>query len=171
MNYTHKDSDMWRWYLAWPSDSQEIEDLIMTQYQHEANTIFPIHAPKMRMEAEIDMIKQRHNLGAAQVIVAKHNDTNKIMAWAWIQRGHYTPYSNSEYADAKMLHIDLNLPVKTRIVLTHQILENWMLWCQLNYIPTLVSTSMREDWKTFMKIHERLGFIVRGTIAWKRIEL
>jgi len=33
----------------------------------------------------------------------------------------------------------------------------------------IFSTSIRSEQATFLKLHERLGFIVRGAIAYKRI--
>jgi hypothetical protein len=174
--YAHTDKDTWTWYLAYLNDSNEIERLIEEQYESEVDPMFisdylqTLDKPRTRMEVESAMIRQRHSLETDQVIVAKDKTTNKLLAWAWVGRGRYSHFSKKEMAEAKFAHIDLNLPLRTRIKLTYQIIHHWILWCHLHRIPILVSTSMRAEYEGFMKIHKTLGFLVRGSIAWKRID-
>ena len=79
------------------------------------------------------------------------------------------PYAHDECAEAAFAHIDLKLPLRTRITLMAQILQQWILWCQICQIPVLVSTTIREDQQGFMRLHDRLGFKRHGSFAYRRI--
>jgi hypothetical protein len=72
-------------------------------------------------------------------------------------------------AEARMAHTDLSLTGGQRIHILVQMITYWETWAQALQIPVLVSTSIREEQGAFLKLHERLGFIVRGGIAYKRI--
>ena len=73
-------------------------------------------------------------------------------------------------AEAKFAHIDLSLPVVTRVRLMAQILQQWVLWCQICGIPVLVSTTIREDQTGFLKLHDQAGFKRRGSFAYLRTD-
>ena len=73
-------------------------------------------------------------------------------------------------AEAKFAHIDLSLPVVARVRIMAQILQQWVLWCQICGIPVLVSTTIREDQSGFLKLHDQAGFKRRGSFAYLRIE-
>jgi hypothetical protein len=68
-----------------------------------------------------------------------------------------------------MAHVDLTLSGRQRIHILTQMIYYWETWAKACDIPVLVSSSIREDQSTFLKLHERLGFTVRGGIAYKRI--
>ena len=99
----------------------------------------------------------------------KIRTTKKLLAWSWVERGKYMPYSDEELAVAEFAHIDLNLSTRKRITLCSQILDIWILWCELNKIPVLCSTSIREDQQAFMHLHDQHGFSRRGSFAYRRI--
>ena len=93
-----------------------------------------------------------------------------IVAWTWLSRGAGAVYSRTPTAEAHMLHTDPTLSVRTRIQLVRSTLELWINWCEILEIPVLVSTTIRKEWRAFMRIHEQMGFEVRGSHAFKHIE-
>ena len=100
-------------------------------------------------------------------VLVAGNDT--ISAWSWLERGSFTPYSDDEMAVAEFLHIDLTLPARLRIDLIRTCLDLWRVFCVESQIPVLVSTTIRDDQQAFMRLHERAGFTVRGSVAYLRI--
>ena len=80
-------------------------------------------------------------------------------------------YAHEELAEARFIHLDLTLSARKRITLTAQILQFWQAWCYACNIPVLVSTSIRTDQGAFMRLHQELGFTVRGSLAYLRINL
>jgi hypothetical protein len=94
----------------------------------------------------------------------------KLLAYCWYDRGGYTTYSNEEISNAKFHHVDLSLPVKQRVKIINQMIDQHILWCRDWNIPIICSTSIRGEHDGFMKIHKKRGFVVSGSYAWIRTE-
>jgi hypothetical protein len=140
-----------------------------THFEREMDTIFTINDAAYKYALDISTSHQRHNLAHEQLLVCRDKKSNKLLAYSWIGRGHRTPYSNDEMAEARMAHLDLALTGVQRIHILVQMIHYWITWCEACHIPVLVSTSIREDQTTFLRLHERLGFTVRGGIAYLRV--
>jgi len=98
------------------------------------------------------------------------NEPDKLLGFCWFDRGGYTTYSNDEISNAKMHHLDLSLPAKTRIRLVNEMIDQHILWAHTWGVPVVCSTSIRADHDVFMKIHAKRGFTVNGSYAWIRTE-
>ena len=72
-------------------------------------------------------------------------------------------------AVGEFIHLDLNLTVRRRITLVAQVLEQWISWAEINQIPVLCSTSIREEQEAFMRLHDQYGFQRTGSFAYRRI--
>lgn len=166
----HTDQDPWYWRLADVRDLMDIVDMARSHFQREMVGIFNIDEPFYVSNIDQAITEQRHYLSKQQLIVARLKDSNRLVAYAWIGRGTQTPYSQDEVAEARMLHIDLTESSRTRIKISAQALAYWESWCQALQIPVMVSTSIRSDQTAFMRLHEELGFIIRGSIAYKRLQ-
>lgn len=99
-----------------------------------------------------------------------HDTVRKLLGFCWFDRGGYTTYSNEEISNAKFHHVDLGLPVRTRIRLINEMIDQHILWSYKNGVPIICSTSIRADHDGFMKIHKKRGFVVNGSYAWIRTE-
>ena len=97
-------------------------------------------------------------------------EKQRLLGFCWFDRGGYTTYSNEEISNAKFHHVDLDLPVRTRVRLINQMIDQHILWANQNAIPVVCSTSIRSDHDGFMKIHKKRGFSVNGSYAWIRTE-
>jgi hypothetical protein len=95
---------------------------------------------------------------------------SKLLAYCWFDRGGYTTYANEEISNAKFHHVDLSLPVKTRVRLINEMIDQHILWAHSWGIPVICSTSIRGEHDGFMKIHKKRGFRVNGSYAWIRTE-
>jgi hypothetical protein len=93
-----------------------------------------------------------------------------LLGYCWFDRGGYTTYSREEISNAKFHHVDLDLPVRTRVRLVNEMIDQHILWCQKWGIPIICSTSIRTEHDGFMKIHKKRGFTVNGSYAWIRTE-
>ena len=140
-----------------------------THFECEMDGIFTINDAGYKYALDMATSHQRHNLGHEQILVCRDRQTHCLLAYCWIGRGHRTPYSNDEMCEARMMHTDLNLSGPARIKIIVQAINYWITWCEACGIPVLVSTSIREDQATFLKLHEKLGFTVRGGIAYYRV--
>lgn len=167
--YLPSDTDTWTWYPAKLNDIPEMVGISQSLYQCEIENVFtPTPALLMRSLAH-GIINQNYDSMSEQMVVARDNSTKKLLGWAWLGRGGFLPYAPEEFAEAKFVHLALDESARTRIHLTAQILQQWVLWCQICQIPVLVSTTIREDQRGFMRLHESAGFIIRGSFAYYRV--
>jgi hypothetical protein len=139
--------------------------------QYEIESILTPCPIWLAYKLDMDITLQRHDLSRVMIAVARDNRTQKLIAWSWINRGIRSPFSRDEIAEAKMADVDLSLPMRTRVTITTQILLGWENWAKSCKIPVLASASIRQDQATFLKLHEKLGFTVRGGMAQKRINI
>jgi hypothetical protein len=167
--YQHSPLDSWEWRYAQWSDVEDMYRMAKTHFEREMDPILTINDDAYRYALDISTSHQRHNLALEQLLVCRDKASNKLLAYSWVGRNHRTPYSNDEMCEARMLHLDLDLPARQRIHLIVQAISYWITWCEACGIPVLVSTSIREDQSTFLKLHEKLGFTVRGGIAYYRV--
>ena len=168
--YTHSIADSWSWSLAMPQDVPDIVRLVDTNYSQEIeDVIFTKNPTRLHYHLHRAIVDQVYGLNTQNISIARDKDSQKLLAWAWIERGKYTVYSDEEMAVAEFAHVDLELPLRTRMTLTAQTLEIWISWCELNNIPVLCSTTIREDQKGFMRLHDQFGFVRRGSFAYRKI--
>ena len=162
-------NDAWTWDLAQYSDVEDMYQMAKQHFEGEMDTIFTINDAGYKYALDISTSHQRHNLAYEQLLVCRDKTTNKLLAYSWLGRGHRTPYSNDEMAEARMAHTDLTLTGRQRIHILVQMISYWETWTLACDIPVLVSTSIRKDQTAFLRLHEHLGFVVRGGICYKRI--
>jgi hypothetical protein len=167
--FVPSERDTWTWSLATFEDIADIVSMAQTLFQVEIETFMAPDPALFARNLAISVAKQAYSLYDEQLIVARNKTTNMLMAWAWIGRGGYTPYSRDEMAEAKFAHMDLALPMRTRITLLAQMLHQWYAWASVCRIPVLVSTSIREDQTGFMNLHRAAGFTIRGSIGYLKV--
>ena len=169
-NYTYTPKDPWRWHRAEIKDIPEIVELVDTYYSAEIhNVIFKKNASRFNYHLQRAVLDQLYNLPTQNISIARDVNTDRLIAWAWIERGKYMVYADEEIAVAEFAHVALDLPVRSRIRLLAQTLEIWIAWAEINQIPVLCSTSIRTDQTAFMRLHEQFGFVVRGSYAYRKI--
>jgi len=164
-----EDTSPWVWRLALHDDIPEMTDLADLTARREVEHLFTIDRDYYAYNLDVALAQQRHYLAIEQIICARDRATGDLLAYAWLARGNKPPFSQDEVAEARFIHVDLDLPARTRIKLIAQILDHWTRWCRACEIPVLVSTTIREQQTAFMRLHAQLGFTVRGSLAYKRI--
>ena len=167
--YNISPADPWTWSRAGHEDVEGILNLVAQNYQDEINGILVPDRPRMAYHLHRAILQQIFEEYQVLLTVAKDKTTNAIIAWAWLERGKFTVYATEELASAEFAHVELSQSLRNKVKLTAQILEQWIEWCRILKIPVLTSSSIRDDQKAFMRLHEQFGFLVRGSIAYKKI--
>ena len=157
----------YQWQQATVHDVDDIVTLMVHDYQHEIDAIFRANPSRVRYHLYKILNDQIFGVNTEYVRVARTRD--RLIAISWLGRDSYTVYADEEMAVAEFIHVDLSLPVRTRVQLIKEILINWIELCRTLRIPVLCSTTIRADQTAFMRIHERMGFTVRGSVAYIRI--
>ena len=165
----HTDKDPWTWDRAIHTDIPGIVNLSDAIDSLEIDSILTKNPTKLTLELHHAVLDQSNGLSKQNVNLARNRETKRLMAWSWIQRGKHMPWANEEMAVAEMFSLDQSLPTLTKMRLTAQAIQFWILWAEVNDIPVLLSTSIRPHQQAFMRLHEEFGFEVRGSFAYKRI--
>jgi hypothetical protein len=167
--YAVSDKDAWTWSKAGHTDVEDILDLVAENYQHEIFGFMEPNRPRMCYHIHKALLQQLFEQHSVLITQARDNTTNKLLAWAWLERGKYTVYAVEELATAEFAHVDLTLSQRNKVKLIAQILQQWITWCEAWQIPVLTSSSIRADQTAFMRLHEQYGFIIRGSVAYRKI--
>jgi len=69
----------------------------------------------------------------------------------------------------KMAHVDLTLSTKHRVLLIKDMMTIWENFARYYQIPIICSTTMRKEQDSFLKLHSKNGYDVRGSYAYKKI--
>lgn len=175
------------WTLAHPlHDVEDMVELSDSFFGHEADGILTRDRAVFRHRLTVACTEQLFNKGREFIAVCRDWDENReiykrirpsgdepekrLMGFCWFDRGGYTTYSNEEISNAKFHHVDLDLPVRTRVRLINEMIDQHILWAHTWGIPVVCSTSIRAEHDGFMKIHKKRGFTVNGSYAWIRTE-
>jgi hypothetical protein len=157
------------WSLAHPlHDVEDIVELADSNFGHEADGILKRDKQVFRHRLTVACTEQLFN--KTREFIAVCRDVDRLFGFCWFDRGGYTTYSNEEISNAKFHHLDLSLPVRTRVRLLNQMIDQHILWANMCGIPIICSTSIRAEHDGFMKIHKKRGFTVNGSYAWIRTE-
>lgn len=167
------------WTLAHPL--QDVEDIVLLadqNYGEEVEGVLKRDRAVFRKNVTIASTVQLFDKGKEFLAVCRdivfgdngYTGAESLLGFCWFDRGGYTTYSNEEISNAKFHHVDLSLPVKTRVRLINQMIDQHILWAHTWGIPIVCSTSIRAEHDGFMKIHKKRGFTVNGSYAWIRTE-
>ena len=167
--YVPSERDHWNWKMIDVTDVADVVALARDQFGQEVDSFFTPTDAIFQKNVLLALVRQNFNPMDEQLIVARDKTTNKLLAYAWCARGEYTTYSPEEIAEVRFAHVDQSLSARDRVTLIAQMIHQWIMWCQLTGVPVLVSSTVRAEQATFLKLHERAGFTVRGSIAYKKI--
>ena len=172
------------WTLAHPlHDVDDIVEMADSLFGTEADGILTRDRNVFRKNVTVASTVQLFDKGreflavcrSDKIVVACSNEsgdfyTDKLLGYCWFDRGGYTTYSNEEISNAKFHHVDLTLPVRTRVRLINEMIDQHILWAYTWGIPVICSTSIRAEHDGFMKIHKKRGFEVNGSYAWVKTQ-
>ena len=171
--YLHYPTDAWRWTPAVLEDIPAMNELTKRDFESEADHTFRIDPARHTLELALAITRQTYAPASEFVFVARRpadrSGPGAVIAYNWIMRGQYMTYSPDEMAAARFIHIDQTLSARQRIAITVQSLLQWETWAKLAGIPIVCSTSVRQDYNTFMRIHEALGYRIQGACAYRRV--
>jgi hypothetical protein len=161
------------WTLANPlEDVEEIVELADSCFGWEVDGVLKRDRGVFRHRLTVACTEQMFNRGREFIAVCRGLGAldDRLLGYCWFDRGGYTTYSNEEISNAKFHHVDLSLPVRLRVRLINEMIDQHILWANYCGVPVVCSTSIRGENDGFMRIHSKRGFIVNGSYAWIRTE-
>lgn len=161
------------WKLAHPlEDVEEIVELADMNFGDEVDGVLNRDRGVFRHRLTVACTEQLFNRGRELIAVCRGLGPldDRLLGYCWFDRGGYTTYSNEEISNAKFHHVDLSLPVRLRVRLINEMIDQHILWANSCGVPVVCSTSIRAENDGFMRLHKKRGFIVNGSYAWIRTE-
>jgi hypothetical protein len=162
MNYT--------WRAATLQDVEPIVDIAKQNFQQEIDQVFTPEPFAYARNLAYAVLNQSYYQGSELLSVALDTN-NKIIAYNWAKAHDRSWWSDDTMVNVRMVHVIMDLPVRLRIQLVKDMMNQWEQLAQLARNPIICSTTMRHDQAGFLKLHEREGYSVRGSYAYKRINL
>ena len=159
------------WRLAHPLDDvDDIVEMADSIFGTEADGILTRDRQLFRKHVTVAATVQLFDKGREFLAVCRTWEKMNLLGYCWFDRGGYTTYASEEISNAKFHHVDLSLPVRIRVRLLNEMIDQHILWASSWGIPVICSTSIRAEHDGFMRIHKKRGFTVNGSYAWIRTE-
>ena len=158
------------WYQAQLEDVSHIVDIAQRHFENEIDSIFKPEPIVLARNVTFAIVNQHYLPGTELISVAKNGD-GRIVAYTWAKRGDRACWSDDEIVSIRMAHVDLTMPVKLRIRLINDMLDIWEGYAYAVGVPIICSNSMRREQDAFLKLHARRGYEVRGSYAYKKLNL
>jgi hypothetical protein len=70
-----------------------------------------------------------------------------------------------------LAHVDHTLSSRTLIKLLEDMLIIWERFAQITNTPIIASSTLRNEQQAFLKLHQRQGYIIKGSTAYLRVDL
>jgi len=157
----------WRWRPATGADVQPIVDIAVAHFETEIDHLFTPDPVAYSRNLTLSVVNSFY-LPTTEMLRVCEQD-HRIIAYVWAHRT-TAPWSDDAMCAVRMVHLDLELSARDRIRLVSEMIEIWETWAQASGIPVICSTTMRGDQSGFLRIHQRCGYDVRGSFAYKRLK-
>lgn len=167
--FGHTVADPWRWRAAQGPDVEAIIDLVMRNFEQDGINITDINAVEGSRNLMHAIVNQMYAPKQELISVARLTDGDDLVAFTWAMRGQRHPWSTEEMIMPRMLSVELAMTARCRTALCIQAMTMWERWAQACEIKCIASNNMRHDWRTLMRLHEAMGYSVRGSMAFKRL--
>lgn len=158
----------YNWTPATGNDVADIVNMAEQHFQIEIDMIFKPEPVVYSRNITLAVVNQFYSPLSELLSVCK-DENNKLLAYTWAKSNECASWSDDKMVVIKMAHVDLTLPTKLRIQLIKDMMnlwENFAMFCQ---VPIICSTTMRKEQDSFLKLHAKNGYDVRGSYAYKKI--
>jgi hypothetical protein len=158
------------WTQAGLEDVSTIVALAQQHFQTEIDQIFAPEPITMARNITFAVVNQHYLPGSESICVAKAPD-GRLLAYTWAKRGERACWSDDEMIVVKMAHVDLALSARDRVRLVNGMMDIWEAYAYAVGVPVICSTTMRREQDAFLKLHSKRGYDVRGSFAYKKLDL
>lgn len=160
MNYT------WR-----PAGFQDIHNIVNMSYNNHRDelnkffTVDPIIYERLIAHAVIDQIYTP----SKELLTVAVDDSGVLLAYTWAKVTNQNQWSSDVMLVAQMAQVDLTLPTRLRIKIIKDIFNIWEKYAELSDVAVICSNSILANQDAFLKLHQRAGFTVKGSYAYKKL--
>lgn len=156
------------WSPANTSDIDKIRELAKTSYLNDVDNIFEPNDFVINKNITYAIINQMYSPLSELLSVCKDENDN-ILAFTWLVSNQTVAWSLDKMTCVKLATVDLSLSPRLRVRLISDMMKIWEEYCKLTNDSIISSTTMRYDQNTFLKLHKKRGYEVRGSYAYKKL--
>lgn len=157
------------WRPATGNDVSNIVKMAQDHFQQEIDLIFTPDPVAYSRNITLAVVNQFYLPTTELLSVAYSDDT--LLAYTWVKGFERAAWSDDRMVSVRMAHVALDLSARIRIQLITDMMQLWENFARYSQTPIICSTTMRNDQQTFLKLHKRQGYDVRGSYAYKRLTL
>lgn len=158
----------YQWTPSTGNDVPQIVQMAESHFQTEIDTIFTPDPVAYSRNITIACVNQFYLPTTELLSVAKDTENN-LLAYTWAKSDERSPWSDDKMVVIKMAHVSLTLSSRDRVRLVNDMLDIWENFAKFAQVPIICSTTMRKDQTGFLKLHEKRGYDVRGSYAYKKL--
>lgn len=159
---------IYNWQPATGNDVNDIVKMAQTHFQQEIDLIFTPDPVAYSRNITFAVVNQFY-LPTTELLSVAKNDSGDLMAYTWAKSNERAAWSDDRMVVVRMAHVALELSARKRIQLINDMFVLWEQFAVYSQTPIICSTTMRKDQDTFLKMHSRQGYDVRGSYAYKRL--
>lgn len=156
------------WRPANGLDVKPIVDMAIEHFLIETDGIFTPEPVIYQRNLTLAVINQFYG-PLTQLVSIAVDENNNLLAYTWATRGERAVWSDDEMVSVRIAHLDLRLSSRLRVTLVKDMLTIWEDWARLCGVKVVCSSTMRREQNAFLKLHERNGYILRGSYAYKKL--
>lgn len=157
----------YNWKLANGADVADIVHMAQSHFQQEIDTIFTPDPVAYSRNITLAVVNQFYLPTTESVSIAR-SDSGQLLAYTWATSNQRAPWSDDNMVAVRMAHVAMDLTSKQRVGLVKDMMQIWEDFARFANTPIICSTTMRKDQTAFLKLHERNGYDIRGSYAYKR---
>jgi hypothetical protein len=156
------------WRPATGNDVSNIVKMAEDHFQQEIDLIFTPDPVAYSRNITLAVVNQFY-LPTTELLSVALSDSGQLLAYTWARANERAAWSDDRMVVIRMAHVALDLSARTRIELITDMMQLWENFARYSQTPIICSTTMRNDQNTFLKLHKRQGYDVRGSYAYKRL--
>tara|TARA_R110000868_G_scaffold319333_1_gene580139 strand:+ start:370 stop:864 length:495 start_codon:yes stop_codon:yes gene_type:complete len=158
------------WSKATGLDVPAIVQMAESHFQTEIDLIFTPDPVAYARNITFAVVNQFYIPNSTLLTCAKDPE-GRLIAYTWAKSGERAAWSDDTMVSVSMAHVDLTLSSRDRLRLITDMINQWEQFAIYTRTPIICSTTMRSDQSAFLKLHTRSGYDVRGSYAYKKINL
>ena len=155
------------WRPAAGQDIQNIVNLAEQHFQSEIDLIFKPNPITYSRHITHAVVNQFYNPNKELLSVCYADD--QLIAYTWAQADHRCNWSDDAMVNVNMAHVAMDLSSRQRVLLIKDQLQLWEQFAVVAGNLIVCSTTVRHDQTAFLKLHARMGYDIRGSVAYKKL--
>ena len=159
---------MYSWRPATGDDVTRIVNISYNNHKDEFNELFTVDPVLYAKYITHAVINQMYEPKTTLLSVAVDR-CDYILGYTWAHVGNRNYWSTDPLLICDMAQVDMTMPIRLRLMLLNDMFRLWEEYAKLTQVKLICSNSILENQSAFLKLHQRHGYVVKGSYAYKKL--